>query len=158
MRLTAALALVLLAPLATAQTPTMPDAPAPSASLTPAEVVRIQVEALRANDSPAPGAGIATVFRFASPGNRQATGPLPRFARMIRAGYPELIGFARSEVGEARVRGDRAVVPVTVVLRDGRRVTYGFALSRQSGGACDGCWLTDAVAERPEPRPDVIRI
>lgn len=156
MRLAAALAaLVLLAPLARAQTP---GTPAPSAALTPAEVVRIQVEALRTNDDPTPGAGIATVFRFASPGNRQATGPLSRFARMIRTGYPELLGFARAERGEARVRGDRAVVPVTVVLRDGRRVTYGFALSRQSGGACDGCWLTDAVVERPEPRPDVIRI
>ncbi len=155
MRLAAAvLALALLAPLAHAQA----DAPAPSADLTPAEVVRIQVEALRANDSPAPGAGIATVFRFASPGNRQATGPLPRFARMIRTGYPALLGFARAEVGEARVRDGRAVVPVTVVLRDGRRVTYGFALSRQAGGTCDGCWLTDGVAERPEPRPDVIRI
>ena len=68
------------------------------------------------------------------------------------------VGREDNEYGDLAVTGDRAVAAVTLVQRDGRRVTYGFALSRQSGGTCDGCWLTDAVVERPEPRPDVIRI
>ncbi len=156
MRLAAVLlTAALFVPLAHAQ---MSTPPAPSPNLTPAEVVRIQVEALKRTDEPTPGAGIATAFRFASPGNRAATGPLPRFDRMVRQGYADLLGFARAEYGDLTVTGDRAVAAVTLVQRDGRRVTYGFALSRQTGGTCDGCWMTDAVVERPEPRPGVTRI
>ena len=138
--------------------PAAPAAPEPSPDLSPAEVVRIQVEALKRNDDPTPGAGIATAFRFASPGNRAATGPLPRFDRMVRAGYADLLGFARAEYGELTVTGDRAVAAVTLVQRDGRRVTYGFALSRQTAGAYAGCWMTDAVVERPEPAGGLRRI
>ena len=51
----------------------------PDPALTPEQVVRIQLEALRNND--AGDRGIAVAFRFASPGNRQNTGPLPRFKK-----------------------------------------------------------------------------
>ena len=125
--------------------------PGPSPELSPEAVVRIQAEALQRNDEPAPDAGIATAFRFASPSNRRATGPLPRFARMIRGGYPAMLGFERAEYEPARVVGDRAVQTVTLVQSDGRRVTYAFALSRQSGGAYAGCWMTDGVSEQPPP-------
>ncbi|HEX8298364.1 MAG TPA: DUF4864 domain-containing protein [Rubricoccaceae bacterium] len=157
--LPAAAAAVLCAMAAAAPvSPRTTGAPEPSPDLSPAEVVRIQVDALRRNDDPTPGAGIATAFRFASPSNRRVTGPLPRFDRMIREGYADLLGFARAEYGEPRIAGDRAVVPVTLVQRDGRRVTFGFALSRQTDGRCTGCWLTDAVVERPEPTGGLRRI
>ncbi|HEX9950474.1 MAG TPA: DUF4864 domain-containing protein [Rubricoccaceae bacterium] len=156
--LASAAAAVLFAMAAAAPFPPGAPAPEPSPDLSPAEVVRIQVEALKRNDEPTPGAGIATAFRFASPGNRLATGPLPRFDRMVREGYPDLLGFARAEHGEPRITGDRAVVPVTLVQRDGRRVTFGFALSRQTNGAYAGCWMTDAVVERPEPTTGLRRI
>ena len=41
--------------------------PVPSPELSPRDVVRIQLSALKHNDTPEPDAGIATVFRFASP-------------------------------------------------------------------------------------------
>ena len=125
--------------------------PEPSPELSPEAVIRIQAEALQRNDEPAPDAGIATAFRFASPSNRRATGPLPRFTRMIRTGYVDMLGFDRAEYEPVRVAGDRAEQAVTLVRRDGRRVTYAFTLSRQRGGAYDGCWMTDGVAERPAP-------
>lgn len=125
--------------------------PEPSPDLSPEDVVRIQVEALGHNDVPAPDAGIETAFRFASPSNRAATGPLERFARMIRGGYPDMIGFERAEYGPVSVRGDQAVQRVTLVQPDGRRATYAFVLSRQAGGPYDGCWMTDGVIEPPPP-------
>ena len=125
--------------------------PEPTPELSPEAVVRIQAEALRRNDEPAPDAGIATAFRFASPSNRRATGPLARFARMIRGGYSDMIGFERAEYEPVRVVGDRAAQAVTLVQRDGRRVTYTFSLARQRGGAYDGCWMTDGVSEQPPP-------
>src|SRR6185437_12206552 len=51
-----------------------PLSPIPKPELTPGQVVEIQLEALQFNDKPAKDAGIATTFRFASPGNRKATG------------------------------------------------------------------------------------
>ena len=128
-----------------------PDAdPEPSPDLSAADVVRIQVEALQANDDPHPDAGIEAAFRFASPGNRAATGPLPRFARMVKGPvYGDMLGFARAEYGEIALEGDRAAQRVTLVQDDGSRVTYVFTLSRQAGGEYDGCWMTDGVTRRP---------
>ena len=57
------------------------EALAPRPELSPEEVIRIQLEALRHNDEQ--DRGIEVAFRFASPANRASTGPLPRFIRMI---------------------------------------------------------------------------
>jgi len=136
----------LLAAAADAQPTGGPD---PSPGLSPEDVVRIQVEALQRNDEPAPDAGIEAAFRFASPSNRAATGPLGRFSRMIREGYGDMLGFRRAEYGPMRVEGGRAVQAVTLIQPDGARSTYAFALSRQEGGPYDGCWMTDGVVRQP---------
>lgn len=133
-----------------------PD-PDPSPSLTPEEVVRLQVEALGRVDDPTPGAGIETAFRFASPGNRAATGPLDRFEQMIRMGYPDLLEYTRVEYGPVRVDGEEAIQLVTLVQPDGRRATYLFGLERQAGGAFDGCWMTNVVVPHPEVGGDGLR-
>ena len=63
---------------------------APSPALNPGEVVRIQVEALRKNGPL--NEGIELTYRFASPGNKQVTGPLDRFVRMVSsAPYDRLL-------------------------------------------------------------------
>ena len=125
--------------------------PDPSPDLTPEEVVRLQLEALQTNDDPYDDAGIATVFRFASPGNRAATGPLDRFTRMVHGPtYRDMLGFETALYGAMRIESDRAVQSVTLVHAGGRRVSYVFGLSRQTGGPCDGCWMTDAVVREPE--------
>lgn len=149
MTLLSAVVLGTAATLLFAAGPTSGQGPDPSPDLSPEEVVRIQVEALQRNDEPTPDAGIEAAFRFASPSNRQATGPLARFSRMIRGGYSDMLGFVRAEYGAIRVDGRQAVQPVTLVQADGRRVTYVFGLSRQQGGPYDGCWMTDGVAEQP---------
>ena len=151
-----ALLAVLLVPAALLFAATSGDRPdpEPSPDLAPEEVVRIQVEALRQNDEPHDDAGIEAAFRFASPGNRRATGPLPRFTEMIKRGYADMLGFERAEYGPVRVEGDQARQWVTFVQADGARSAYVFGLSRQRGGACDGCWMTDAVVPAPESSGD----
>ncbi|MEP0546721.1 MAG: DUF4864 domain-containing protein [Rhodothermales bacterium] len=144
-RLLPVLAFALLAVPAAAQ-------PVPSPDLTPEEVVRLQVEALQHNDEPRPDAGIETAFRFASPSNRRATGPLARFAAMVKGPvYGDMLGFESAEYGEMRVEGDLAAQRVTLVQSDGRRVRFVFGLSKQTAGRCAGCWMTDTVV--PEPMP-----
>jgi len=134
--------------------------PSPSPTLSPEEVVSIQLEALRHNDSPTRDHGIATSFRFASPANRVATGPLDRFAELVKnSTYRAMIDHRRVERGAMRVEGDEARQRVTVYAASGARVSYLFLLSRQRGGAYDGCWMTDGVVRIDDtgPRPDGLR-
>ena len=59
------------------------DLLAPDPALSPAEVVVIQLDALRGNEAET-DAGIAQTWAFAHPDNKRMTGPLPRFAQMIK--------------------------------------------------------------------------
>ncbi|MEM6325498.1 MAG: DUF4864 domain-containing protein [Bacteroidota bacterium] len=128
------------------------DDPKPSPDLTAEEVIRLQVEALQANNED--DAGIATAFRFASPDNRAATGPLERFTAMVKGpAYRDMLGFERAMYSDIRIQGDEAAQRVTLVQSDGRRVAYVFGLSRQRGGEYDGCWMTDAVIRQEAPPP-----
>ena len=116
----------------------------PSSALSPQEVVRFQMEALRDND--ADDNGIATTFRFASPANKQVTGPLPRFIRMIKySPYRVMLDTQLIEYGQVQVVEDHAQLRVSVLTREYLAVSFRFYLSRQADGECRGCWMTDAV-------------
>lgn len=121
-------------------------ATAPSPTLSPNQVVEAQLMALKRNDRPQKDSGIAIAFRFASPANKEATGPLPRFMAIVRGqAYAPMIDHAEAALGDAEVRADRAAVPVLVTAQDGRRWGYLFILGKQEGGRYDGCWMTDGV-------------
>ena len=121
----------------------------PQASLTAADVVRIQLQALRGNG---PGdKGIEVAFRFASPDNREATGPLARFARMIKQGpYALMLSFTAAEYGPVQVMEREARQRVTLFAPGLAPVTYVFYLQRQvEAGPLKDCWLTAGVAAIP---------
>ena len=146
------LCLVLAPVIAGAQEPVgtanpLSDALVPAPALSPGEVVRIQLEALRHNDLH--NRGIEVAFRFASPANRANTGPFERFVAMIRKGpYALMLGFRAASYGPVETRGMRARQRVTLVDA-GRSVTYWFYLSRQSKEPYVDCWMTDAVYVEP---------
>ena len=56
----------------------------PNPDIAPAEVIAIQLNGLQYNDSPETDAGIRQTWAFAHPRNRAMTGPLPRFASMLK--------------------------------------------------------------------------
>ncbi len=119
----------------------------PSPNLSPTEVVKIQIEALGKNDMPHLNRGIEIAFRFASPENKIATGPLERFTQMVSSPvYRPLLNHRTAEYGPIEVTGDLAVQPVTLIAQDGGKVGYIFSLSKQAGGPYDGCWMTDGVS------------
>lgn len=119
------------------------EALVPDPALSPAEVIRIQLEALRHNDDQ--DRGIAIAFRFASPANRANTGPLPRFIAMIRQGpYALMLDFREAAYGPVETVSDRARQRVTLTSAR-ESVTYWFYLSQQSEAPYADCWMTDAV-------------
>lgn len=125
---------------------TLPQRPRPSPLLSPAEVIGLQLAALKHNDTPHPDAGIATAFGFASPSNRAATGPLDRFTLLVHSPtYRAMLGFRAAQRGTVIIADDQAQESVLLMDADGKTAVFVFALSRQSGGLYDGCWMTDGV-------------
>jgi Domain of unknown function (DUF4864) len=129
----------------------------PSPALGPAEVVLAQLDALRLEPfegEPEPGEGLARAWEYASPGNRAATGPLPRFAQMLRAdAYRGLLGHRAAQLGPLVQDGAQARVEVLVVAADDSTQGYTWVLGRQRGGPHADCWPTDGVVRHPETRP-----
>ena len=123
------------------------EALVPDPALSPGDVVRIQLEALRHNDDQ--DRGIAVAFRFASPSNRANTGPLPRFIAMIKQeSYALMVDFREAAYGPVETESNQARQRVTLT---GARetMTYWFYLSRQSEAPYVDCWMTDAVYIEP---------
>jgi hypothetical protein len=119
----------------------------PRPELTPEQVVQYQVTALQHNDDPKSDAGIERAFRFASPSNKQATGPLANFVRIVKSPlYSPLLNSLSSLIVGSELKDNQAKIAVKIVAADGRQVTYVFVLSKQSEGEFDNCWMTDGVA------------
>ncbi len=137
-----ALLVVLAAPVEATHLPqTEPDP-----SLSPQDVVSIQIEALRNNDIPYEDRGIEVTFNFASPTNKRMTGPLERFKVMVHDPiYGPMINHRSAEYENVRVEGDFAQVDVILHSKDGQYMGYRFMLSLQHDNQYEGSWMTDAV-------------
>jgi len=129
----------------------------PDPEYTPRDVVQIQLDALQHNDDPSPDAGIAVAFRFASPNNQQQTGPLEKFARMIKGPvYGVMIDHQSADFAPVEVVKDQARQLVRLTSADGAVAYFAFILRKQPDGPFKDCWLTDGVmrlqpAQAPSP-------
>lgn len=124
-----------------ADTPTT----SPNAKLTPSEVVHIIVDALKTNDPANDDDGIATVFEFASPGNKSATGPLQRFTQMIKGGFGDMLNHVDSDFGEIEMKDGTALQAVWLTSPSGKETGYVFQLGKQKSGSFEGMWMTESV-------------
>ncbi|MCB0196910.1 MAG: DUF4864 domain-containing protein [Anaerolineae bacterium] len=133
---------------------TLTDALQPNPDLTPEDVVRIQVEALQSNDSE--DTGIEIAFRFASPDNRQITGPLHRFVNLVKnPAYRPMLNHKEAEYDAIEISDDTAQQRVTIIGADGSANVYLFELSKHDTPSCDGCWMTDSVSFVPTRRQNM---
>lgn len=116
----------------------------PSPCLTPQAVVELQVQALR--EFRTRDAALLQCLAFASPSNRAITGTPPQFAAMVRRPtYRALIEAEQAIIGSATVKGDQAMVMVTVMDGARRASVFRFLLSKQTRPRFRDCWMTDAV-------------
>jgi hypothetical protein len=122
------------------------DLLAPDPDLSPAEVVAIQLNALQTNEAEN-DAGIAQTFAFARPDNKRMTGPLPRFAQMIKGPqYQMLLNHQSHEVTEILRTDHEAVFAVTVTTRTGKVVGYRWSVAKVMDGEHAGAWMTISVS------------
>jgi hypothetical protein len=130
---------------------TRPVAKEPDPALSPEQVMRAVLDALKDNN--AKDDGIRTTFKFASPANQAVTGPVERFIPMVKnPAYRALINHQSAKVGKVERKDDRAAAYVLVVDANGRAAYFVWQLSRQKEGALKDCWMTDGVA--PVQPPD----
>jgi hypothetical protein len=91
-------------------------------------------------------AGIAQIWAFAHPDNRRLTGPLPRFARMLRSpNYQMLLGNRGHRIERVSIDDGTAHFAVRVTSRDGGIYGYSWRLSKATEGAAAGAWMTTSV-------------
>jgi hypothetical protein len=119
----------------------------PDPALSPAEVVETQLFALQRNDTPEADAGIARTWAFAHPDNKRVTGPLARFAQMIKSPqYRMLLGHRAHAIEEVARTGDGVVFAVTVTGASGEVVIYQWQVGKVAEGKDAGAWMTTAVS------------
>ena len=118
----------------------------PDPSLSPQDVVSIQIEALQNNDIPYEDRGIEVTFNFASPANKRMTGPIERFKVMVRNPvYGPMINHRSAKYENLVVEGEFARIDVVLISKEGEYLGYRFILSRQHGNEYEGSWMTGAV-------------
>ncbi len=112
-------------------------------------MVLAQLQALREEpyDGVGAGPGIRTVWEFASRANQEATGPLERFAALVRdPAYRALLGHRAAQLGPVLEDDGEAQLEVLVLSALAEAVGYTWVLSVQA----DGCWKTDGVLRHPD--------
>lgn len=118
----------------------------PKPSMKPQEVVDLQMKAMQKNDYPYENHGIEIAYRFASPENKENTGPIERFTGMVNNEiYRSLLNARQYGLDAIEIEGDIAVQKVTLIDEEDQPVVYFFQLSRQKEGSYKDCWLTDSV-------------
>mgnify|MGYP001024303656 CR=1 FL=1 len=122
----------------------------PVPTLSPAEVVTIQLQALRSNDESDKGIEIA--FRFASPRNRRFTGPVSKFASLFESEtFSPMLDPADTEFLRPRKSATVVIQPVRLIARDGRVLIYLFLLSKQNQDPYRDCWMVEGVQPFLQP-------
>lgn len=115
------------------------DDTGPTPGLLPEQVVQIQLASLARGE-------VGECFRFASPMNREITGPLARFGTMFRSPpFDIMLRSSSFQVGKSVIRRDYAAVLVTVLAVPNELRVFRFIMSRQTSGPQRGCWMTDGV-------------
>merc|ERR1711988_499530 len=94
----------------------------PNPGLTAQDVVEMQILALgAARDESAFIEGINKCFEYASPANKQNTGPAQRFGHMIRCGYPAMLNWQSYKIHETERQFDNSIqFCVHLALRPGK--------------------------------------
>lgn len=119
----------------------------PDPTITPEEVVSIQLMALQTNDTPATDHGIRQTWAFAHPQNRAMTGPLDRFTRMIRnETYGVLLDHRQHTITTMNTARDWVQFKVLIEDSRGRALSFYWVVKKVEEGENADCWMTSAVS------------
>ena len=120
----------------------------PEPSIKPSEVISIQLTALQTNSTPFENAGIAQTWEFAHPNNREYTGPLKNFTKMMySSSYQIMLDHQSHNITLVAEQEDMAFFFIELTDRIGNE--YGFQWTLQkvlTDGQFYDCWMTIGVS------------
>lgn len=127
----------------------------PEPTMTAQSVIEAQLKALQANDIPEQNHGIRVAWEYAHPANKENTGPLERFIRMLHSpAYKPLLNHEYHRVRPLKETDHAAVFEVTVRIHAGSRLKYLWVVERMDRNDADSPWRTTAVTA-PVPSDDI---
>ena len=119
----------------------------PNPDIAPAEVIAIQLNGLKHNDSPETDAGIRQTWEFAHPRNRAMTGPLKRFTTMLKGpGYDVMLNHASHEIVPANSGEGWRRFDVFMETEVGEVMQFAWVVEKVTDGRYKNCWMTVAVS------------
>ena len=120
----------------------------PNNSILPADVIKIQLNALMDNDSKFKDSGIEQTWNFAHPNNKKNTGPFPNFKIMIKGNsYKMLLNHLSHTITALGSSNEWA--QFEVVILDKEKIYHKFNWQVEKftmEGPLQGCWLTTVVS------------
>jgi len=119
----------------------------PDKNLTPYDVVKIQLNALKDNNNPSVDFGIRQTWIFAHPENKKITGPFERFRIMLYgAQYGLLLEHNSHKIKLIMNTVEKYIFGVEILSKDKKLFFYEWHLEKGSDEACQNCWFTSAVS------------
>ena len=121
----------------------------PNSNLKPFDVLMIQLESLKDNNNPYKDAGIEQAWEFAHPINKESTGPLEKFKKMIYAdSYKILISHENNETLMLKKSSNKFIYKVYVLSKEKKKYYYIWQIEKvKQEGKYKDCWMTTAVSE-----------
>ena len=118
----------------------------PNDKLDPYDVVKIQLEALKKNNSE--DEGIRQTWLFAHPDNKKATGPFARFRIMIYSQqYKHLINHSSHKIKLITNSPNTYVYRIEILAKNKKLFIYEWHVQKGSDDNCKKCWFTSAVSQ-----------
>ena len=121
----------------------------PDPSISPKEVISIQLIALQNNDLPFNDAGIEQTWEFAHPDNRAFTGPLDNFIRMLKnPSYVMMIDHLEHKIIPVQEQEMNSYYFVELIDSNGKKFGFEWTVEKVSqNGKFKDCWMTVGVSQ-----------
>ena len=120
----------------------------PNSNIKPSEVVKIQLSGLQKNDFNFKDSGIEQTWNFAHPKNREVTGPLDNFKRMIKGdAYQMMINHLSHTITQLGTGDNWAQFEVIILDKEKIYHKFNWQVEKYStDGPLKDCWLTTMVS------------
>ena len=120
----------------------------PNSTISPKEVVKIQLSGLQQNDLEYKDSGIEQTWKFAHPNNRRVTGPLSNFKMMIKSdSYAMMINHLSHTITELGSSDKWAQFEVIILDKDKIYHKFNWQVEKYIlDGSLKDCWLTTMVS------------
>ena len=121
----------------------------PNSRLEPFDVLMIQLNSLKNNNTPYKDAGIEQTWNFAHPINKASTGPLEKFKKMIYSdNYKILIRHENHRTIIVKESPGKLVYKVYILSEDKKKYYYIWQIEKVlREGRFKDCWMTTGVSD-----------